>query len=83
MTNPFIINFAFWAGALTGALMMASHQISIWLGFNFPFALIFPIATFIIFGRTALKAALFESALDSEGKEKRWGRPQQKKETEK
>jgi len=48
MTNPFIINFAFWAGALTGALMMA-----------------------------------FESALDSEGKEKRWGRPQQKKETEK
>lgn len=76
MSNPFVINFAFWAGAASGALMMASHEISNWLGFTFPISLVFPIATFFIFGRTFLKACQFESKLSDNKHKPKWGRPE-------
>jgi hypothetical protein len=79
MSNPLVTNFAFWAGAASGALMMASHEISNFLGFTLPVSLVFPVATFCIFGRPFLKACQFESKLSDDKHEPKWGRPEKGK----
>lgn len=50
-----VTNLAFWAGAVAGSLTTMTGIIADAVGFSIPFALLFPAAAIVIFGRPLWK----------------------------